>query len=91
MMADRGTWRNRWLKWEQTLHRHLADRGLSGIADAFSEALRPLMPAIAQLLLVVQPIAGAFGQAQAVDALADLLGGVEDNNTTIEQENPCST
>lgn len=82
MMADQGnSWRSCWSEWEQALRRHLADRGLNGVADAFSEALRPLAPAVAQLLWMVQPVAGVFGQAQAVGALAELLGDSESGDT----------
>lgn len=75
MVDSEEQWRSRWLGWRDTWHNRLEAAGLGEIAGAMGAALRPLAPAAAQLLWVMQPAFGLFGQPQAVDALAALLDG----------------
>lgn len=89
MSNQKSLWRSRWIAVGRMIHRHLVARGLGSVAVAFSDALRPLAPAMQQLLWVTQPLAGALGQAQSIGALADLLGDLEDDPLA-EQETLCS-
>lgn len=89
MSNQKSLWRSRWIAVGRMIHRHLVARGLGGVAVAFSDALRPLAPAMQQLLWVAQPLADVLGQAQPISALADLLGDL-DGELTAEQETPCS-
>ncbi len=89
MSDQENFWYRRWIAIGQAIRYHVAIYGLEGVAAAFGDALRPLAPAVQQLLWIVQPLAGVFGQEQPIGALADLLGNVEDD-LTADQETLCS-
>jgi hypothetical protein len=55
-------------------------RGLGGAVATLLDALEPIAPLAAQLLWVIQPVAGVFGGRSAIHDLATLLdtpAGVE--------------
>jgi len=69
-------------------------RGLTGALDLMFDVLEPVGPLGAQVLYVVQPLAGIFGWRQAVGDIATALeepGGVDGLRRTLHAPDAADT
>ena len=80
MDEQKANWRRRWLEWGDAVGQQFTQSGLGDIAGALKAASAPLVPVAAELVWLVQPVFALFGEAAAIDALADLLAEPDQGN-----------
>lgn len=73
MDEQKAGWRRRWIGWADHIDQQATTSGLSEVVRALKDACAPLAPVAAELVWLVQPAFALFGEAAAIDALADLL------------------
>ena len=76
-------WQTRWSTLAQRWQRRLADAGLGEIAQAVSQAFKPLAPFAAQVLWFTQPGFALFGHSEAIHTLAELLDAPQHPNDSL--------
>ena len=87
MDEQKAGWRRRWMGWAERVEHQATASGMGEIAGALKSAFAPLAPVAAELVWLVQPAFALFGEAAAIDALADLLTdpGSDSRLTTPDQ------
>ena len=73
MDEQKAGWRRRWMGWSKCIEQQATTSGLGEVIGALKTAFAPLAPVAAELVWLVQPAFALFGEAAAIDALADLL------------------
>lgn len=73
MDEQKASWRHRWMGWADRIDQQATTSGLGEVVRALKAAWVPLAPVAAELVWLVQPAFALFGEAVAIDALADLL------------------
>jgi hypothetical protein len=87
MDEQKASWRRRWMEWAERVEHQGTASGLGEITGALRSSFAPLAPIAAELVWLVQPAFALFGEAAAIDALADLLAdpGSDSHLTTPDQ------
>lgn len=73
MMNNQQDWQAYWLETLQTWEDRIEEAGLDGIVYTILDAAQPLIPLLAQLIWLSQPVFGMIGHYESVGTLAEML------------------